>query len=123
MALNEDEQRILQQIERSFYDSDPDIAQKLATTTVYSASGRRVKIAVGVFVLGFAFLLALYSQHIVFGLVGFLIMLASAFVFVAELRKMGRAGIADLENSLRQRAVEADRRARLRNRFRREDNN
>ncbi len=121
MPLNEDEQRILQQIERSFYDTDPDIAQKLATTTVYTASGKRVKIAIGVFVMGFAFLLALYSRSIFFGLVGFLVMLASAFVFVAELRKMGRAGIADLENSLRQRAAEADKRAKLRGRFRRDD--
>ena len=35
MPLSEDEQRILQEIERNFYDSDPAFAREVSTTTLY----------------------------------------------------------------------------------------
>ena len=50
MPLSEEEQRILSEIERRFYASDPKTAHQLSTTTLYRHAGRNCKWAAAGFV-------------------------------------------------------------------------
>ena len=94
MPLSEDEQRILHQIEQQFYESDPAFAaQSVSQSTLYRHAFRRIKWSALMLVLGLVFLV--FSLHIHFALafVGFLIMLAAAFIIEKNARAMGRAGL------------------------------
>ena len=102
MPLSEDEQRILQEIEQQFYEHDPDLAREVSSTTVYRHAGRNLKWAT----------------------LGFLIMLASAFVFERNLRRMGRAGWQQMTESMRAgnlREYFGDAGNRIRRRFRHDE--
>lgn len=92
MPLSEDEQRILQEIERQFHADDPDFARQVASTTLYRHAGRNLKWAALAFVVGVVFLIGTLGVSYLLAFGGFLVMLASAFVFERNLRKMGRAG-------------------------------
>lgn len=103
MPLSEDEQRILQQIEQQFYATDPDLAGEIGSTSLYAHCLRRMRWAAVVFVAGVVVLVvalaAAASFLISFG--GFVVMLASALWFERSLRKMGRAGMAQLSASMK----------------------
>ncbi|MHB8464978.1 MAG: DUF3040 domain-containing protein [Acidimicrobiales bacterium] len=101
MPLSPEEQRILQEIEKSFYEHDPQFSRKVSETTIYRVTGRNLKwLALG-FVAGLALLLWSFTTSLLLGLVGFLVMLSSAFFFERNLRKMGKAGLQSLTTSLR----------------------
>ena len=103
MPLSEDEQRILQQIEQQFYESDPEFAGELGTHTLYVHHLRRMKWAGVTFALGVVVLvmsLWLESTFLV-AFLGFVVMLASALWFEHNLRKLGRAGMAQFTESIR----------------------
>jgi hypothetical protein len=101
MPLSEEEQRILQQIEQQFYESDPAFAQTVRSSTLYR-HGVRKAIGGGVLlVAGLAFLLFALQINYVLALVGFLVMLAGAFVIEKNLRAVGRAGVQDLMHNTR----------------------
>jgi hypothetical protein len=122
VPLSEEEQRILSEIERRFYASDPKTAHQLSTTTLYRHAGRNCKWAAAGFVLGLAILLVSFASSLLLGAVGFLIMLGSAFVFERNLRKMGRASWHDLTESMRARGGPfGDTGKKLRERFKREE--
>jgi hypothetical protein len=93
VPLSEDEQRILQEIERNFYDSDPAFAGKVGTTTLYRHAGRNLKWATVGFVAGLVILIAGFTESVVLGFLGFLIMVGSAFLFYLNAAKMGKAGL------------------------------
>ena len=124
MPLSEDEQRILQEIEQQFYEHDPDLAREVSSTTVYRHAGRNLKWATLGFLVGFAVLILSFASSLILGFVGFLIMLASAFVFERNLRRMGRAGWQQMTESMRAgnlREYFGDAGTRLRRRFKREE--
>ncbi len=101
MPLSPEEQRILQDIEKSFYEHDPQFSRKVSETTIYRVGGRNLKwLALG-FVAGLVLLLWSFTQSVFLGLVGFVIMLGCAFFFERNLRKMGRAGWQSLSSSVR----------------------
>jgi hypothetical protein len=101
MALNEEEQRILQEIERSFYESDPAFADRVRSETVYRHAGRNLKWAIITFVLGLAFTVATFTASVVLGAIGFLVMLGSAYAFERNLRRIGRASLSDMARGAR----------------------
>jgi hypothetical protein len=92
MPLSEDEQRILSQIEEQFYESDPAFANSVSQNTLYRHSFRTIKFAAVGLVLGLVFLVATLRVHFLVAFVGFVVMLASAFVIERNARRMGRAG-------------------------------
>ena len=55
MPLSDEENRILSQIERQFYEHDPALAEQMATTTIYTDSMRRIKISIAGFLVGLVF--------------------------------------------------------------------
>ena len=123
VPLSEDEQRILHEIERSFYENDPEFARGVSTATLNRHAGRNTKWSIAGFVVG---LVLLVTQLTTFWLaaVGFLAMLGSAFVFVSNLRRISRGGLSNLGRSLRSRnfgSALSEPGRRLRQRFKRDD--
>ena len=100
VPLSPEEQKILQDIEKSFYEHDPQFSRKVSETTIYRVGGRNLKwLALG-FVAGLA-LMIWGLQSLLVAVTGFLIMLACAFFFERNLRRMGRAGWHSLTTSVR----------------------
>ena len=124
MPLSEDEQRILQQIEQQFYESDPDFAGELGNHTLYAHTVRRMKWSGVAFVAGVVIMVgSLWSESSFFAaFAGFVVMLAALLWFEHNLRKLGRAGMARFTESMRAAGVRdylGGSRERMRERFRR----
>ena len=101
VPLSPEEQRILQDIERSFYEHDPQFAHEVSSTTIYKVAGRNVKWLTLGFVAGFAVLVSSFVWSLFLAIVGFVIMLTCAFYIDRNLRKMGKAGWASFTSSVR----------------------
>lgn len=93
VPLSEEEQRLLAEIERQFYESDPDLARTVGKTTVYTHAGRNLKWAAFGFVASLVVLVASFTSSLFLGFAGFIGMLACAVVFQQNLRRMGRASL------------------------------
>ena len=87
MPLSEEELRLLEQMERALVEEDPKLASTLRGTA-FRRSARRRAIAAGVcFVIGVAVLMTgAVAQQPVVGIVGFVIMLASATIALTAMR-------------------------------------
>lgn len=124
MPLSEDEQRILHEIERSFYENDPAFARGVKESpTVYRHAGRNMKWAALGFVVGLV-ILVVFLSTLALALAGFAVMLVSALAFERNLRKMGRAGLQQFSESVKAKGfpdVFGDTRKRMRERFRRNE--
>src|SRR5580693_5594558 len=100
VPLSPEEQKILQDIEKSFYEHDPQFSRKVSETTIYRVGGRHLKwLALG-FIAGLV-LMIWGLQTLPVAVLGFLIMLASAFFFERNLRRMGKAGWHSISTSVR----------------------
>ena len=122
MPLSEDEQRILQEIEKSFYDSDPAFAKEVREKTLYRHAGRNIKWAGLGFVAGLVIVVLTFTASLIAATAGFLVMLACAYVIFENARKMGKASL----QSVSQKAgsfsdVLGTRSKKLKDRFRKED--
>ena len=99
MPLSDHEQRLLEQMERALAAEDPKLASALRGVDLRTRQRRRALIAAVVFVLGVALL---FTSVIVFtdnvalqigvSVVGFLVMLVSAYYVATSLRHMPAAG-------------------------------
>ncbi|MDH3706873.1 MAG: DUF3040 domain-containing protein [Acidimicrobiia bacterium] len=124
MPLSEDEQRILSEIEQQLYETDPALAREVGSTTVYTHAFRNMKWSLLGFVVGVVFLLFTLSTHFAVAFIGFLIMLASAFVFERSARQLGRVGLQQMTQNMRGAGIRdylGSTGSRVRDRFRRED--
>jgi hypothetical protein len=101
MPLSEDEQRILNQIEQQFYESDPAFAQSVSQSSLYRHAFRNIKWGALLFILGLVFLIATLQIHFAVAFIGFVVMLGAAFIIEKNARKMGRAGLQQVTGSLR----------------------
>jgi hypothetical protein len=123
VPLSEDEQRILSEIERSFYEHDPAFAREVSSATLTRHAGRYAKLAGVAFLGGLLLLLTSFASLFWLGALGFLVMLGSAFVFVTNVRKLTRAGLHEITR-VRGRSIGdavAEQRRRLRERFKRDE--
>ncbi len=125
MPLSEDEERILKDIEREFYENDPAFAREVRETTLYRHAWRNIKLALVGFLVGLAGLVVLLSTSWLFAFGGFLVMLGSALVIERNARKMGRAGLESVTKTLKAsnglRDYLGNSSERMRERFRRND--
>lgn len=125
MPLSEDEQRILQQIEQQFYETDPALARAVGSTTLYRHAFRNLKYATGLFLLGVMVLVwSLVIVGYVAAFAGFLLMLGAALWFERNARKLGRAGLQQVTATMRAAGLRdalGKTRNRMRDRFRRND--
>lgn len=124
MPLSEDEQRILNQIEQQFYESDPAFAQSVSQTTLYRHAFRNIKWALLLFAVGLAFLIATLQVHFAVAFIGFVVMLGAAFIMDKNARKMGRAGLQQVTGTIRGGRLKdtlGGAGDKMRNKFKRED--
>jgi hypothetical protein len=92
MPLDDREQRILEEIERQFYEDDPRLAETVRSTRLASTSGRHLKWTVLGLVGGMALMLVFFTSQTLVALAGFVVMVLSAAWMVAIVRR--RAGVA-----------------------------
>ena len=93
MPLSEEELRLLEQMERALVEEDPKFASTLRGTSLRSMARRRAIIAGVCFVLGVAVMMTgVVAKLIVVGIIGFLVMLASATLGLTALRGQRAAG-------------------------------
>jgi hypothetical protein len=120
VPLNENEERILHEIEQHFLANDPESAHRLGSTTLPGYLARNCKWAAVGFLAGLVILLLGFASSWVIGVFGFLVMLVSAIVLTHNLRRMGEHGFRQLSASMNGRrfneAVD-DATRRLRRRF------
>ena len=87
MPLSEEELRLLEQMERALVEEDPKLASTLRGTAFRRSARRRAIVAGACFVVGVVVLMTgAVAQVTPVGIVGFVIMLASATVALTALR-------------------------------------
>ena len=92
MPLNEDEQRILEEIERQFYEEDPELARSVASASLRSRLRPHRRLAIAGFVVGLVVMLVSFTSSVWIAALGFIIMLASAGWLAMSIRKSSDGG-------------------------------
>jgi hypothetical protein len=88
MPLSENEQRLLEQMEKALYAEDSKFAASFRGSDVRRRKRRQLGVAVVGFVLGLGLLMAGVATPVwILGLVGFLVMLASAMYVLSTSRR------------------------------------
>lgn len=117
MPLSEDEQRILHEIERSFYAGN----QAPGSSGQSRADDlRRIRLAAAGFVVSLVLLLVGFAANFVIGAVAFLAMVATGVVLVDSIRRVGGERLRGSANRLGTMVADPSRRLRTR-RFRPND--
>ena len=97
MPLNDKEQRILDEIERQFLQDDPKLAKAVRTASASDTFRRFTRLSLAGFVAGLAFMLVFFTANTLIAMLGFVVMVASASVFVLAIRRRtaapGTAGL------------------------------
>ena len=88
MALSEQEQRLLEQLEASLKADDPKLADTLSGTTQIKVHRRRAAIAGLAFIAGAIVLLVGVQIHPAVSIVGFLLMLGGVLVGVSSWQRV-----------------------------------
>jgi len=90
-SLSDHEQRILDEIERNLAAEDPDFVKQVSEARPVRDAARVLRLCVLGLVVGLGLLLA-NNINLVFGVLGFLVMLASAFGIATSLRELTSHG-------------------------------
>ncbi len=86
MALDDREQKILEEIERNLYAEDPKLAQTVARADL-SARIRRRRLVAGIgFFVGLAIMLGTFTRFSFLAGLGFILMVASAATIATTIR-------------------------------------
>ena len=92
MPLSEEELRLLEQMERALVAEDPKFASTLRGTALRRNARRRSYIAGVVFLAGVAVLMTgAITRHTIVGIIGFVVMLVSAYVALSSWRSQNQA--------------------------------
>lgn len=92
MPLDEHEQRILEEIERQFYEEDPKLAETVAKTTLESVHRRWQRLAAVGFIVGLVVMLAFFIASTALAIAGFIVMLISAGWLTTNFRRRQSGG-------------------------------
>ena len=87
MGLNDHEQEILDEIERQFYEEDPELARAVKNLEKPSRVGVRLSL-VGV-VAGLAVVIGFFATNTIVAFLGFVLLVGSATTLVTGLRARG----------------------------------
>lgn len=88
MPLSEEEQRILHEMEQKLYEHDRGFAHRVRADRSRHAANRSLRWALVLLIVGFAILILTFRSSLLFGTIGFLVMLLAAFLVD---RSIGRA--------------------------------
>lgn len=105
MPLNENEQRILAEIERQFHAHDPESARRIGSAGLYDYLIRNCRWAAGGLLAGLIILVAAFASSWILGIFGFLLMVASGFVLAQNLRKISRLRLEEATRAMGGRSV------------------
>jgi hypothetical protein len=119
VPLSEDEQRILQEMEQTLREHDRDFVARVDHHAHRLDAAKSARWSILGAIAGFVLLLTTFRFSVVFGTVGFLVMLASSLLFAQHLRQ---AASAPQRSSRRQRPLGtgndwSEMRRRMRSRF------
>jgi hypothetical protein len=104
MPLDDREQRILEEIERQFYQEDPKLAQTVRKTNLAVVTARRVRWASLAVVGGLVVMLLFFTSNRFIALAGFLVMTAATVWIVSVVRaRSGWGSVANWTDRTRQR--------------------
>lgn len=92
MPLDDREQRILEEIERQFYQEDPKLAESVRDARIATSSSRNLRWALLLFVAGVGLMLGFFTRQTFVALAGFAGMVVAVVWIVAILRH--RAGVS-----------------------------
>lgn len=101
MPLSDHEQRLLEQMEQALAAEDPKLASAMRGVDLRTRQRRRAVVGAGIFVLGMimlftgAVMMATNSNVVAYGAVGvlgFVVMLVSAYYVATSVRRMPAAG-------------------------------
>ncbi len=118
MALSEDEQRLLEQMEAALAAEDPKLANTLRGTSRRWHRRRAVLAGIG-FIAGITCLVAGMQVHPAISVIGFVIMLAATVVGVSAWQQSGLAGEGQANGGRPGGASERDFMGRMEDRWRR----
>ncbi len=102
MPLSEDEQRILNEIEQSFHESDPKLAREVGETTVYRHAVSSLKLPILGIVVGLVFMVLTLSQNYILAFFGFILMFLSGLALAKKLKFMGMIGAQQVTKTLKE---------------------
>ena len=106
MPLSEEEQRVLDEIERQLYETDPQLAHQVRTRSAPASAARRVRWGALGTVVGLSILVAGFRTSVIFGLAGFLLMVVSLVVLEQAVRSATAGTSSAWAQKVRQRASE-----------------
>ncbi|MDQ1295576.1 MAG: hypothetical protein QG608_3461 [Actinomycetota bacterium] len=102
MPLSENEQRVLEQMERALYDDDPKFASTMRGPARGAGVGRRIIIGVSSVVGGlFLLVLSIAQQQVALGVAGFVVMLGGTTYAVSKQRRSGPTGVVGAGGKVR----------------------
>lgn len=102
MPLSENEQRLLEQMERALYAEDPKFASTMRGAARRAGAGRRIVIGVSSVVGGlFLLVLSIAQQQVVLGVIGFVVMLGGTTYAVSRQRRSGPTGVVGAGGTVR----------------------
>ena len=103
MPLSDNEQRLLEQMERALYAEDPKFASTMRGPARRRGSARRLLIGISGVVVGLVLLVVSLAQsQVLLGVVGFVSMLSGTAYAVSGHRRGGPTGIVQGNGSVRQ---------------------
>lgn len=102
MPLSDNEQRLLEQMERALYAEDPKFASTMRGAKGRGSSWGRLALGAGAIVAGlFLLVLGVAQAQIPLGVLGFLAMLGGTVLAVSSRRVAGPAGVVDADGTVR----------------------
>jgi Protein of unknown function (DUF3040) len=102
VPLSENEQRLLEQMERALYAEDPKWASAMRGAVRRSSNARRLLLGIGGVVLGLVLLLVgVAQQMVIVGIIGFVVMLAGFAYTVSSRKRPGPSGVVSRSGGVR----------------------
>lgn len=104
MPLSDNEQRLLEQMERALYAEDPKFASTMRGAARRPGALKRLVIGLGGVLVGLGLLVGAVAYKIIpLGVVGFLVMLAGTVYAASTQRRGGPAGVVGATGSVKRR--------------------
>jgi hypothetical protein len=111
VPLSDNEQRLLEQMERALYAEDPKFASTMRGAARRSGSARRLMIGIAAIVVGLVLLVVGVAQQAApLGVLGFVSMLAGTAYAVSGHRKGGPSGVVQGNGAVRPAGAKASKR-------------
>jgi hypothetical protein len=101
MPLSDNEQNILDEIERHLHQTDPDLVREVGETTVYGHALSSLRWSVVGLIAGLAIMLGTLQIHFLLAFSGFLLLLLSGMGLERNFRLMGRVGLNQVSSAIR----------------------